>query len=150
MATFTTIPDTDLDANSPITEPMMLALRDNPVAIASGDATAPKIQTAAIQDSAISTSKIATNAITNDKMTDNSIGNAELKKSFLAESFWSISTGGYYVVPAGYYFVEGNMQIFVNSTWVATGSGFIMSDGVKVRIDNSGGAARNFYYLKLA
>jgi hypothetical protein len=44
MATFTTIPDTDLDADSPITENLMLALRDNPLAIASGDAAAPKIQ----------------------------------------------------------------------------------------------------------
>lgn len=48
MATFVSIPDTDLDANSPITENLMLALRDNPLAIAQGDITAPKISTEAL------------------------------------------------------------------------------------------------------
>lgn len=35
------------------------ALRDNPVAIAAGNAGAPRIQTAAIQDSAVTTAKLA-------------------------------------------------------------------------------------------
>ena len=48
MATFVTLPDTDLDANSPITESLMLALRDNPIAISEGDPTAPKIAMAAL------------------------------------------------------------------------------------------------------
>lgn len=50
MATFTSIPDTDLDANSPLTENLMLALRDNPLAIQQGDATAPKIQDTAFTE----------------------------------------------------------------------------------------------------
>jgi hypothetical protein len=38
------------------------ALRDNPIAIANGDAGAPKVQTAAIQDGAVQVSKLATGA----------------------------------------------------------------------------------------
>lgn len=41
MATFTTITDGQLDQDSPITEPLMTALRDNPIAIAQGDSTVP-------------------------------------------------------------------------------------------------------------
>jgi hypothetical protein len=37
----------------------MQALRDNPIAIANGNAGAPRIQTAAIQDSAVTTAKLA-------------------------------------------------------------------------------------------
>lgn len=37
MTTYTTIPNTDIDQDSPITQPLMTALRDNPIAIAEGD-----------------------------------------------------------------------------------------------------------------
>jgi hypothetical protein len=59
MATFTTIPDTDLDADSPITENLMLALRDNPLAIAQGDVSAPKIALSSLAE------KIPTSYFTN-------------------------------------------------------------------------------------
>lgn len=63
MATFTAIPDTDLDANSPITENLMLALRDNVLAIQEGDATAPKIQTDAYADGSITSDKLASTSV---------------------------------------------------------------------------------------
>lgn len=47
MTTYTTIPDTDIDQDSPVTQPLMTALRDNPIAIAEGSAGAPSIETAA-------------------------------------------------------------------------------------------------------
>ena len=43
MAAWTTIPDSDLDPESPITTSLMQALRDNPVAIAEGASGAPLI-----------------------------------------------------------------------------------------------------------
>lgn len=43
MATYTTIPDTEIDQDSPVTQPLMTALRDNPLAIAEGTAGAPKV-----------------------------------------------------------------------------------------------------------
>jgi hypothetical protein len=48
MTTFTTIPNSSLEPGKPIRSIDGLALRDNPLAIAEGDATAPKIQTAAL------------------------------------------------------------------------------------------------------
>jgi hypothetical protein len=41
---WTTIPNADIDQDSPITQTLMTALRDNPIAIANGDAGAPRIQ----------------------------------------------------------------------------------------------------------
>jgi len=43
MAAWTTIPDSDVDPESPITTSLMQALRDNPVAIAEGASGAPTI-----------------------------------------------------------------------------------------------------------
>lgn len=43
MTTYTTVPNTDIDQDSPITQPLMTALRDNPLAIQEGDASAPNL-----------------------------------------------------------------------------------------------------------
>lgn len=43
MTTYSTIADGQVDQDSPITQPLMTALRDNPIAIAEGAAGAPKI-----------------------------------------------------------------------------------------------------------
>ena len=43
MTTYSTITDGQVDQDSPITQPLMTALRDNPIAIAEGAAGAPKI-----------------------------------------------------------------------------------------------------------
>lgn len=48
MTTYTTIPDADIDQDSPVTQPLMTALRDNPIAIAEGASGAPKLQNAAL------------------------------------------------------------------------------------------------------
>ena len=42
--TYTAIPDSDKDANSPVTESLITLLRDNPIAIAAADSGAPLIQ----------------------------------------------------------------------------------------------------------
>lgn len=44
MVEFTDIPITDLDPLSPVTQPLMTALRDNPISIAEGDVTAPCVR----------------------------------------------------------------------------------------------------------
>lgn len=45
MTTYTTIPDADIDQDSPVTQPLMTALRDNPIAIAEGGTNAPRVAT---------------------------------------------------------------------------------------------------------
>jgi hypothetical protein len=47
---WTTIPNSDIDQDSPITQTLMTALRDNPIAIANGDAGAPRLQLPALQE----------------------------------------------------------------------------------------------------
>ena len=59
MATWTNIPDSNIEPGKPIRSIDGLALRDNPIAIAEGASGAPRIQTAGIQDSAVTTAKIA-------------------------------------------------------------------------------------------
>lgn len=48
MTTYTTIPDGDIDQDSPVTQPLMTALRDNPIAIAEGASGAPRINLSAV------------------------------------------------------------------------------------------------------
>lgn len=43
MTTYTTIADADIDQDSPVTQPLMTALRDNPIAMAEGAAGAPSV-----------------------------------------------------------------------------------------------------------
>ena len=43
MTTYTTITNAEIDQDSPVTQPLMTALRDNPIAIAEGSSGAPKI-----------------------------------------------------------------------------------------------------------
>ena len=42
MTTYTAIPTGDIDTDSPVTQPLMTALRDNPIATAEGSSGAPK------------------------------------------------------------------------------------------------------------
>ena len=42
MTSYVSIPNGDIDQDSPITQPLMTALRDNPIAIAEGDASVPE------------------------------------------------------------------------------------------------------------
>jgi hypothetical protein len=49
MTTYTSIPNTDIDQDSPVTQPLMTALRDNPIAITEGASGAPRIVAAAIE-----------------------------------------------------------------------------------------------------
>lgn len=64
MADYTTITDTQVDPEAPITSELMSALRDNPIAITEGASGAPQIQNAAIQNSAVTLSKISLNTAT--------------------------------------------------------------------------------------
>lgn len=43
MTSYTTVPTTSIDQDSPVTQPLMTALRDNPLAIQEGDSSAPRV-----------------------------------------------------------------------------------------------------------
>jgi len=65
---WTTIPDSEVDPESPITTSLMVALRDNPEGIAGAAGGAPKIITGAITDLAVTTAKLAAGAATAAKV----------------------------------------------------------------------------------
>ena len=48
MPTYTTIPDSTIAPEAPVTSELMTLLRDNPIAVAEGDGTAPKIKARAL------------------------------------------------------------------------------------------------------
>ena len=58
MAIWTDIPDVNLEPDKPILSTDVIALRENPKAIAGGATGAPRIQTAAIQDGAVTDAKL--------------------------------------------------------------------------------------------
>ena len=49
MTTYVAIPNGDIDQDSPVTQPLMTALRDNPLAMFEGDATAPRLALPALE-----------------------------------------------------------------------------------------------------
>ncbi len=83
---WTTIPNTDIDADSPITVALMNSLRDNTAAMANGDAGAPKVQTAAINDLAVTSAKFANDSITASKIAANGVGQSEIVASAVGQS----------------------------------------------------------------
>ena len=72
MTSYTTIPDTDIDADSPLTVSLLTLIRDNPIAITEGATGAPKVQTAGITDYAVTTVKLATG----EQMTTSNVNGA--------------------------------------------------------------------------
>ena len=50
MTTYTAIANGEIDQDSPVTQPLMTALRDNPLAIAEGTSGAPKVQGKAFEN----------------------------------------------------------------------------------------------------
>lgn len=65
MATYTAITNGQIDQDSPITQPLMAALRDNPIAMAEGDSSAPKFALQAQVAGTFATSSGGTAVFTN-------------------------------------------------------------------------------------
>lgn len=74
MTTYVAISSGEIDADSPITADLMSKLRDNPLAIAEGDASAPRVKAAALNTS--------TNTVAG------SLGSGTLKITIGAYAFW--------------------------------------------------------------
>ncbi len=64
MTTYTAIPNGDIDQDSPVTQPLLTLMRDNPIAITEGAAGAPRILLGALERlSAGSTIKYRADAV---------------------------------------------------------------------------------------
>ena len=151
MAVFTAIPDTDLDANSPITENLMLALRDNAVAIAEGDATAPNISNNAFAD----------NSINGAKLINSSVSQAKISYSYPSTSGSITATGGTYTTftQVGLFITTYSttlgdltrIEMYVNGAWrtATTNSIMVYSTGGNIRIYGAGSAVATLNYSKI-
>lgn len=123
------ISNTAIDQDSPITVSLMTALRDNPAAIANGDAGAPKVQTAGINDAAVTTAKIADLAVSNGKLGSGCI------------------TIGKFAAPAAssaytlyYQYIDGDTGSSATITKVITRSG-----GYRVRVTGDSSSSTRIY-----
>ena len=77
---WTTLTDAQLAANSPGTQAKFRALRDNPIAIANGDAGAPRVQTAGLEQGA------GVQAATQATIRNAAVGQAQLRTTTAAGS----------------------------------------------------------------
>ena len=101
---WTSISNTSIDQDSPITVSLMTALRDNPIAIANGDAGAPKVQTAGIADNAVTAAKIVENAVGNSELAPTSVRQGNLSTSLGEVSVTaSFSLSSLVALPGGTY-----------------------------------------------
>lgn len=73
-----TIPDGDIDPESPIDAPLMAALRDNPIAIAQGLTGAPKVQNAALAGLPWTSAQLGSNSVNAAQISGGAVGNSEM------------------------------------------------------------------------
>lgn len=93
MTTYVAIPDSDIDQDSPVTQPLMTALRDNLVAAFEGDATAPSVLPnigANVQANDIGSYCFATSTVAADVAFGNTIAGSSLETTSAA---YGISAG---------------------------------------------------------
>ena len=86
MTNYTTISNSEVDQDSPVTQTLMSALRDNPIAITEGSAGAPKIQTNAIADNAVTENKIANYVVTTNKIANNAVTTNKIVNNAVTEN----------------------------------------------------------------
>lgn len=96
MTTYTTIPDSDIDPESPVTTGLVTKLRDNPIAITEGASGAPSIAINAITGRYAFGSNIALSVPTSTQ-TDITLSDVDDPDSILA------STGLFTPIEAGWY-----------------------------------------------
>jgi hypothetical protein len=117
MTTYTTLTDAELSQDKPVTQAKLRALRDNPLAIAEGDVSAPNIQIAAIEPptSGASTYLIADFVTSQIDTTSSAYASQKYKANdSVRQSFIAAQTGGYRISvnltgtsPAARVFVNG-------------------------------------------
>lgn len=149
-----TIPDGDIDPESPIDAPLMAALRDNPIAIAQGLTGAPKILNAAFSDNTISGIKLLAGSIPAGKYAAGSIVQADLAASSVGQSQLKTTTASGSMnlahASAGTYTLTGSTYAWwTASGYLGSSGGWSFSNGNTaagaIGIMNSSGLFQTFY-----
>lgn len=147
MTTYTAIPDSDIDPDSPVTSSLMTLLRDNPIAITEGSAGAPNIQTAAYTAASVDQAAIGPSAV----------GQSELKSTTASQTVSVPNNGGGTVsLTGGSYtmFITAGVQATAGANDLANSMiGSLHSDGAvatKVGFSNNsiGGAETVYVYSR--
>ena len=125
---WTTIPDSDIDPDSPITTGLMTAYRDNDVEIAEGS-SGPLIHPSSALDDTITT-----------------------------EGSQSIGAGATWTTPQGLYNMMGSgsagskLELYISGAWRTTGgsqtSGCVFADGTNMRIKSSSAVTETTYWQR--
>jgi hypothetical protein len=129
MTTYTAIPDSDIDPESPGTTTLFTRLRDNPIAITEGASGAPSITYAALSlSNDIVAGDIASGAVGQSEIANSAVGQGELKSASGSVSTNS-TTQVNLTLPGGEYgfypriYVNGsNVTAHIASTAVNTGA----------------------------
>jgi len=98
MTAYTTITNSEIDTDSPVTESLMTRMRDNPIAITEGSSGAPAIQTAALEQTggseAVTAATIRADTITATEIAANAVHQSELY-TLTSEQTASIGAGSF-------------------------------------------------------
>jgi hypothetical protein len=88
---YNAIPDSMVDAESPVTVNLMTYLRDNPIAITEGAAGAPQVQSGAIASGAVSNGKLAVDSVSAAKIQAGAVTLAKIAAGAVTQP--KVSTG---------------------------------------------------------
>lgn len=156
MTTYTNIPDTDIDTESPLTVALMTALRNNPLAIQEGDPSAPRINGEAIQFDTIHGNRLAPNTILAGKYGPASIAQSDIAASAIGQSqlktattSGSITIDGALAPATGVYTLAGGTYSWwtgsssVTSGHIAYGAGNTASGAIGLKCVSPG--TESFY-----
>lgn len=131
MTTYTTIPNTQIEPEAPVTSELMTLLRDNPLAIQEGDSTAPRILSPALdltyKTGTASRSSSGTSTVVSLTTTD---------LSNLADMTLALVTGWINVLPSNEQTCSGEISV--------TNDGTILSFSA---FDDANEEKRSFAYL---
>ena len=124
---YSSIPDSQIDADSPLISDTFFKLRDNPIAIANGDSGAPKIQSAALDTGVVGSAAMAAGAI-------------EQAAINTSQGTVSVYQNGYTTLPGGQYGFWCEAQNSATGNNIGgpgkNGTGYTAS----VRMESSGGS----------
>lgn len=120
MTTYTAIPNSDVDQDSPVTQTLVTLLRDNPIAISEGSDDAPRIQPRALQTGLLG------RTFANSEVFD--ITNIKAVRLDLSAYFDNTSSSATFQVA---FSDDGG------STWGSTQSVFAISDASSIRTTGS-------------
>lgn len=82
---YSAIPDSEIQVGAPLTNNLLVKIRDNPIGIANGDSGAPNVQSAGISNGAVTNAKLGTDSVTADKIAANAVGASEISSAAVGQ-----------------------------------------------------------------